>query len=193
MKKKDKPKLNLVIDTTHSRSWKGIVWHHSVSPDTPGRDWPGIVRYHTSYRVDFEIVTKLEFYRRLANHEGKVFQKPWRDVGYNGGTEWVENKVIFNWGRPLDEVGAHSGVQGVSNRFNEWYLGFCAVGDFDKAPPKPEHWDFNLQLTRAFMEAFQIPASQVIGHREVFDRLGVARQKSCPGHSWDMNLFRGNL
>src|SRR5205807_3026871 len=187
------PKQSFVIDTTNSRPWKGIVWHHSASPDTPGRDWPRIVHYHTSYRVDFAIVTKEEFYRRLANHEGKVFQKPWRCVGYNGGTEWVGNKVIFNEGRPLSEVGAHSGVKGVSNQYNEWFLGFCAVGDFDKGPPKPEHWDINLRVTRAFMDAFQIPASQVIGHREVFDRLGVPRQKSCPGNRWDMDLFRAEL
>jgi hypothetical protein len=36
-----------------------------------------------SYRADFEIVTKEEFERRLAAHEGKVFQKPWAAVGYH--------------------------------------------------------------------------------------------------------------
>ena len=186
-------KLDLAIDTAGSRPWKGIVWHHSASPDSPGRDWPGIVKYHTSYRIDFNIVTPEEFERRRAAGDGKVFQKPWAAVGYNGGTEWVGDEVVFNWGRPLNVVGAHSGVSGCSNIFNEEYLGFCSIGDFDAAPLRPEHWDFNLKLTRAFMDAFNIPASHVIGHREVFDQLGVPRQKSCPGSAWDMDQFRADL
>src|SRR5947209_16977 len=78
VKTMDKPKLNIAIDTSRSRPWKGIVWHHSASPDGVARDWPGIVKYHTSYRIDFDIVTQDEFERRLAAHEGKVFQKPWK-------------------------------------------------------------------------------------------------------------------
>lgn len=188
-----KPKLDLQIDASQSRPWKGIVWHHAASPDTPGRDWASIVGYHTSYRVDFQIVAAEEFERRKSLGLGKVFQPPWKAVGYNGGTEWAGDQVVFNWGRALDMIGAHSGVAGCSNAFNEEYLGFCAVGDFDAASPRPEHWDFNLKLTRTFMEAFGITASHVIGHREVFDRLGVPRQKSCPGRGWDMALFRDEL
>lgn len=188
-----KPMLEIKIDTVLSRPWKGIVWHHSLSTDGQERNWDAIVRYHTSYRVDFSIVTKEDFERRLQATDGKVFERPWRDVGYHGGTEWVNGKVVSNWGRPLDLVGAHAGVKGASNRFNEEYLGLCAVGNFDMESPKPEHWDFNLRLTRAFMDAFRIPASHVIGHREVFDKLGVPRQKSCPGLRWDMDLFRSEL
>lgn len=190
---KPKPKLDLVIDTSHSQKWDGIVWHHSFSPDTQTRNWDGIVKYHLAYKVDYVVVGKEEFDRRRKSGEGKVFQKPWKDVGYHGGTEWIDGKVVFHWGRPLRLTGAHAGVKGVSNKFNEVYIGFCAIGKFDEELPKQEHWDFNLRLTRAFMDAFQIPKEEVIGHREVFDRLGVPRQKTCPGRAWDMNLFRQNL
>ncbi len=57
--------LDIKIDTSKSRLWKGIVWHHSASPDGVTRDWGAIVKYHTSYRVDFNIVSKEEFDRRL--------------------------------------------------------------------------------------------------------------------------------
>ena len=67
------------------------------------------------------------------------------------------------------------------------------VGDFDSTPPKPEHWEFNLQITRAFMAAFGITAARVIGHREVFSKLGVPVQKSCPGKCWDLENFRQSL
>lgn len=189
----DKPKLDLRIDLAGARRWTGIVWHHSATPDSPTLDWEGIRRYHTSYRVDFQVVTADEYQRRLAAKSGKSFQTPWRDIGYHGGTESVGDQVVFHWGRPLGQVGAHAGVHGASNRFNEEYLGLCAVGDFDKAPPRPEHWDFNLRLTRALMRAFHIPAGHVIGHREVFDKVGVPRQRSCPGARWDMTLFKSEL
>lgn len=188
-----KPKLDIPIDVSGSRPWKGIIWHHSATPDGAAKDWDAIRRYHTSYRVDFQIVPEAEYRRRLAAGEGKSFQTPWKDIGYHGGTEWVNDQIVFNWGRPLSEIGAHAGVKGASNLYNTEYLGLCAIGDFDKAAPEPEHWDFNIRLTRAIMEAFRTPASHVIGHREVFDRLGVPRQKSCPGRFWDMSLFRSEL
>lgn len=188
-----KPKLDIAIDVARSRPWKGIVWHHSATPDGAAKDWDAIRRYHTSYRIDGQIVTAADYQRRLTLRDGKSFQTPWGDIGYHGGTEFVDGQVAFYWGRPLTDIGAHAGVKGASNLYNTEYLGLCAIGDFDKAPPKPEHWDLNLRLTRTLMEAFHIPAGHVIGHREVFDRLGIPRQKSCPGQLWDMDQFRRDL
>ena len=189
----DKPKLDLKIDTTSSRNWAGIVWHHSASPDTVTRDWDGIVKYHTSYRIDFNIVTQEEFEKRLKSNNGKVFQKPWNAVGYHGGTEFVNGEPVFRWGRLLSMIGAHAGVKSASNRFNTEYLGLCCIGNYDLISPDPKLWDFNLLSTRALMETFRIPKTHIIGHREVYDLLGVPREKSCPGKSWNMDLFRAEL
>ena len=189
----DKPKLDLRIDVSNSRSWAGIVWHHSASPDTVTRDWDGIVKYHISYRIDFNIVTQEEFERRLKSGDGKIFQKPWNAVGYHGGTELVNGEPVFHWGRPLSMIGAHAGVKGASNRFNTEYLGLCCIGNYDLLSPDPKLWDFNLMATRTLMEAFRISKTRVIGHREVYDLLGVPREKTCPGKSWNMELFRAEL
>jgi hypothetical protein len=188
-----KPVMKLEVPTAGARPWKGIVWHHSASADGKTRDWDGIVKYHTSYRIDFDTVSKEEFERRSAAHQGKVFQKPWLAVGYNGGTELVGDSPAFSFGRPLNMTGAHAGVANVSNKFNEDYLGFCCIGNYDLESPRPDLWDFNLQLTRSFMDAFQIPRENVIGHREVFLKLGVPVEKSCPGNCWNMELFRAEL
>lgn len=59
-----KPKMDLNIPLVGARSWKGIVWHHSASPDRKTRDWDGIVKYHTSFRIDFDTVSAEEFERR---------------------------------------------------------------------------------------------------------------------------------
>ena len=188
-----KPKMDLKIPLVGARSWKGIVWHHSASPDRKKRDWDGIVKYHTSFRIDFDIVSAEEFERRLASHQGKVFQKPWKAVGYHGGTEIIGDTPAFFWGRSLNMIGAHAGVEGVSNLFNENYIGLCCIGKYDSESPDPDLWDFNLRLTRSLMAAFQISREHVIGHREVFDHLGVPRQKTCPGLKFDMVQFRAGL
>ncbi len=189
----DKPKLVLKIPFDNLRKWHGIVWHHSATSDGITNDWNVIWKYHTSYRIDGNIVSESEFNRRFAIKDGKVFEKPWKAIGYHVGTEWVDGKLVFHWGRPLSMSGAHAGVKNCSNQFNEDYLGFCAIGNFDLKPPEPEHWEFNLMLTRAFMEQLRIPVSHVIGHCEVFDKFGVPRQKTCPGRCWDMELFRSEL
>lgn len=185
--------LDIKIDVSNSRHWEGIVWHHSASPDGIMRDWDAIVKYHKSYRVDFNIATKEEFELRLKEKRGTNFETPWKDVGYHSGIEWINDKVVFHWGRMLTMIGAHAGVKDASNRFNVEYLGLCAIGNFDLKPPKPEMWEFALRATRSFMSAFNIPKTHVIGHREVFDRLGVPRQKTCPGKFWNMDLFRSEL
>lgn len=188
-----KPRMELVIPVAGSRQWKGICWHHSASADKVTRDWNAIVHYHTSFRVDFDIVSSEEFDRRLRDHQGKVFQKPWKDVGYHGGTEFVNGEPVFHWGRSLSMTGAHAGVANVSNLYNADYLGVCCIGNFDAVSPDPKLWNFNLMLTRTLMDAFQISKDNVIGHREVFDRLGVPRQKSCPGKCFDMSIFRAEI
>jgi hypothetical protein len=188
-----KPRLNIQISTQGARAWRGIVWHHSASPDGITRDWDAIKKYHTSYRIDFEIVTKDEYQRRWANKDGKYFEEPWIDVGYHGGTELVKGDPIFNRGRALTMVGAHAGVKGKPNTYNTDFIGLCCVGNYDLFSPDPKLWDLNLMLTRALMDVFSIQSASVIGHREVYDRLNIPRQKTCPGKCWNMDLFRAEL
>jgi len=188
-----KPRMQIDVPSKGTRNWKGIVWHHSASPDGRTKDWDAIVRYHTSYRIDFDIVTRDQYELRLKERKGTVFQEPWKDVGYHGGTELVEGEPVFHWGRSLASIGAHAGVAKVSNLFNSDYLGICCIGNFDPISPDPKLWEFNLRLTRRLMDEFRIPSANVIGHREVFDRLNVPRQKTCPGNCWNLDLFRADL
>ena len=176
-----------------SQPWKGLVLHHSASPDGQIRDWDGIRKYHTSYRVDFKMVTKVEFMHLLEIKDGTVFQGAWSDIGYHWGVERVENQLQAIPGRPMAKIGAHSAVKGASGMFNVKYIGFCVVGNYDVSAPDKELWEFCLKAVRTFMEHFRFPSGHVIGHREVFQKLGVPVQKSCPGKAWNMETFRRDL
>jgi len=183
----------VVIRKTITRNWEGIVWHHSATIDGETKDWSGIVKYHTSHRIDFNIVSKKEFDRRQKAKKGDYFQKPWRFVGYHGAIEMVDGKASYFSGRSFNLSGAHSGVKGVSNVFNDNYIGLCAIGNYDTAPPSKEIWELALRVTKDLMKKFSIHPSFVIGHREVYSKLGIPIQKSCPGKAWDVDLFREEL
>jgi N-acetylmuramoyl-L-alanine amidase len=186
-----KPRAELSLDP--SISWNGIVWHHSQGPDGEANDWEGIKRYHTSYRVNYSIVSKERFDRMKKKKPHSTFQKPWSDIGYHGGVELIDGEYVYQIGRPLGRSGAHSAVAGVSNEFNKTHVGLCAIGDFDKDVPPEEQWELCLAVTRTFMDTYNIKKEDVIGHREVYSSLGVSVQKSCPGDFWDMDKFRNEL
>ncbi len=215
-----KPTLNMTIDTSNSRKWKGIVWHHSATrDDLVHKNIEGIIAYHKSFRIDFNSVAlpqkeKLpgieyvkykngEWYKKSEYNDyfaelkkkqnnpddKRYFELAWVDVGYHGLIESANEKMIFGWGRPLTMIGAHAGYK----EFNENYLGFCAIGNYDKNPVPDDVWKFALMVTRSFIDAFSIKTKDVIGHREVYDLIGVERQKQCPGSLWNMNNFRNEL
>ena len=189
-----KPRAQINIDVKNSRKWTGVVWHHSDQVDHPGiNDFNGIVKFHTSYRIDYNIVTKDEFDTKFKLEPTKhKFEKPWRYVGYNGVVERVDNKLVYNYGRPISTTGSHAGIPGNST-FNDSYLGFCVCGNYDIYTPDSEIMDFMLAITRSYMDAFNIKVENVIGHREVYVKAKVPVEKSCPGKLFNMNTFRGDL
>lgn len=62
---------------------KGIVIHHSATPDSPAKNWDAIRRYH-------------------------IEVNGWRDVGYHFGVELVGGEYQILGGRPVHEMGAHT-------------------------------------------------------------------------------------
>jgi hypothetical protein len=176
----------------NATTWNGIVWHHSATKDSPiGNDWASIEHYHTSHRVDGRIVSKSE-YEMAAALGGHRCEKPWSAIGYHGGIEREGGRLVVRMGRPWNRPGAHAGLKG-NNTYNELYLGFCLVGNYDAVAPDPETWELCLKVSRQLMSHFGFSKEHVIGHREVYDKVGVPRQKTCPGTSLNLELLRSML
>jgi hypothetical protein len=183
----------IIVVPDNSRKWYGCVWHHSASKDNPmGNDFVGIRRYHMSYRVDGNIVSKSDFEMMQKLNKGKLFQKPWSDIGYHCVIERDGGNLIVRMGRPLSVTGAHAGIPG-NDSYNDNYIGLCVVGNFDSAEPDDETRRLCLTLTRELMSKFSFGKDHVVGHREVYDRLGVPREKTCPGKMFDLDSFRSDL
>lgn len=152
------------VDRTNSRKWTGIVIHHSATVDGKTNDWEAIRKYH-------------------------IKTNGWKDIGYNFGIEWDTDKFVYRVGRPLSMIGGHT------KGFNMACIGICCVGNYDVALPKTEAWEMTKDLTKYLMKCYNISADNqhIIGHWESYDILKKPREKSCPGKSWDMNKFRGEL
>ena len=185
-------KIEDVLKLVTQKVWKGIVWHHSLSKDGVVHDWPGICKYHTSFRIDGNIVSAVEFQRQQSLGLGRRFEKPWKAVGYHLGIEFVNGEVEVSPGRSWDMAGAHAGLPN-NQRFNADYLGFCAIGNFDLSAPPPPIWLAAVKVTRLVQGRFCFPKVRIIGHREVYIKAGVPVQKSCPGKLWDMDVFRRSI
>jgi N-acetylmuramoyl-L-alanine amidase len=160
--------------------WTHIMIHHSATVDGRTFDWQAIRRYQMSWRIDSTSVTKAEYDRRLAIKDGKRFEPPWRDIGYQFGIELINNHYEIFVGRDLDQVGAH--CVGMNDRA----IGICFVGNFDLAPPPAEQWIAGVHFVRSLCRILHIPATQVVPHRDY-------AQKTCPGRMFDMERFRRDV
>lgn len=173
-----------------SLNWKGIVWHHSATLDrVKFNDIAAIKLFHTSYVLSDKICTK-EQYEAAAAKQPKppgLTRPPYSNVGYHFLIEYREGILVWEFGRPLSKTGAHA------KDFNNSHLGFCLVGNFSKSMPWPQQWKDCLEVTRVFMEYFEIQKERVLGHRETFLVRGIPVQKDCPGNGWSMERFREQL
>lgn len=138
-------------------NWTHIIVHHSATIDSGTFSWAAIRKYH------IEI-------------------KNWRDIGYHAGIELIGNEYIVMTGRPLNVKGAHCEGFNMNNKA----LGFCFVGNYDKAIPPAEMLIKGAAHIKGWMDILGIPTDNVRGHRDY-------SSKSCPGKKFDMVILRGLL
>jgi hypothetical protein len=134
-----------------------IIVHHSLTKDSGTVSWGAIRYYHT--------VTL-----------------GWKEIGYHSGVELVQsgqhfyNEILL--GRPWDMAGAHTIGQ------NHDSLGICFVGNYDLIRPPEPMLVVGGQLIGMWLRLFNIPKSEIYGHRDFAD------YKTCPGTKFDLNELK---
>ena len=109
-----------------------------------------------------------------------VEEQKWADIGYHFGIELVNDHYEVLVGRDLDHDGAHC------VGMNSTAIGICFVGNFDEALVPQVQWGRGIGFVRSLMTLLDIPASNVVGHRDY-------APKSCPGKLFDVAKFRGAI
>ena len=142
------------------RAWRYIVIHHSA---TTGGSAPSFERYHTRVRG-------------------------WDSLAYHfvigNGTQTGDGVIEIGPRWELQQAGAHTGVP----RYNEEGIGICLVGDFTTQLPTERQFSSLYSLVRYLMARYNIPAGDVLGHREC---QGSATE--CPGKNFPIEEFRRSL
>ncbi len=145
-----------------------IMIHHSLTPDGQVVDWEAIRRYH-------------------------IQTNGWNDIGYHFGIEDVAGQIVLQKGRAVGTAGAHC----KEARMNERSIGVCVVGNFDLGPPGIAKLYFLRDLCFSLMVNYQIPAANVIGHRDAGFMAGFDWQKgqykTCPGRLFPLSTLQDIL
>ncbi|HZZ42195.1 MAG TPA: peptidoglycan recognition family protein [Tepidisphaeraceae bacterium] len=135
------------IPRTAPRQWKYIVIHHSASTN-------GSIA--------------------LIDREHK--DKGWDGIGYHfligNGHGMGDGEIDPTPRWPIQKWGAHTKTP--DNRFNDFGIGICMVGNFDFTQPSPAQIRSVSKLVAYLMRTYNISPDHVYGH-------GQCKPTDCPG------------
>ena len=130
-----------------ANNWQYIVIHHSA---TPAGNAASFDRMHKAKGWD-----ELGYHFVIGNGTGS------NDGQIEVGPRWTKQK----WG-------AHAKT--ADQRFNNYGIGICLVGNFDIERPSRKQIESVERLVAYLMKTYRIPATHVIGHSET-------KATDCPG------------
>ena len=112
--------------------------------------------------------------------------KGWDELGYHfvigNGTDSRDGQVEVGPRWPRQKWGAHAKT--ADNRFNDFGIGVCLVGNFDNTQPTPEQMKSLSRLVAHLMRTYRIPPDRVVGHGD------TGRATECPGRLMSITQVR---
>ncbi len=128
-------------------TWRWIVIHHSATSTG------GAVAFDKMHRA-----------------------KGWDELGYHfvigNGTDTRDGLIEVGSRWPKQKWGADAKTP--DNRFNEYGIGICLVGNFDVTYPTSAQMASLDKLVSYLMKTYHIPSDHVLGHRDT-------KSTDCPG------------
>ena len=141
-----------------SRDWKYIVLHHSASPTG-----------------------------NAALFDREHREKGWDELGYHfvidNGRGGADGRIELGPRWKKQKWGAHAKTP--DNRFNDFGIGICFVGNFEQSKPTAKQLASAAKLVAWLMQTYEIPQKNVIGHED------TGKQTLCPGRNLSVARVRG--
>jgi hypothetical protein len=139
-----------------ANNWRWIVIHHSATPTGS-----------------------------VASFDRMHRQKGWDECGYHfvigNGSDTGDGRVEVGPRWPKQKWGAHAKT--ADNRYNEYGIGVCLVGNFDVTRPTARQQQQLARLVAHLMRQYNIPPERVIGHRDT-------KATECPGRYMNIAVVR---
>ncbi len=150
--------IRLVINLYRNPQWKYIIVHHTATGKGNARTIN-------------------------VSHGQRGF---WNGLGYhflidNGTLGKGDGQIEMSPRWIRQQNGAHCKADGM----NEKSIGICLVGNFHSEKPTPNQLQSLAFLLSVLRNFYSIPASNVMGHREV-----PGSKTECPGNLFPMNYLR---
>ena len=156
---------DITSERTRPASWQ---------PKAPARAWRWIVIHHSATPAG-----------AMALFDKEHRAKGWDGVGYHfvigNGTSSADGQIEVTPRWPVQKWGAHAKT--IDNRYNEYGIGICLVGNFDSSRPSSKQVQSLTKLVAHLMATYRIPAQNVIGHRDT-------KATECPGRNLDLAAVR---
>lgn len=136
-------------------------------PASKANNWQWIIIHHSDTPVG-----------SAALFDRSHRAKGWDELGYHfvigNGTETRDGQVEVGRRWSAQKWGAHTKT--ADNRFNNYGIGICLVGNFEVDRPTPAQMRSLAKLTAYLMTTYKIPANRVLGHRD-------CKPTDCPGRN----------
>lgn len=143
-------------------------------PATPANPWQWIVIHHSATPSG-----------SAASFDQAHRKKGWDELGYHfvigNGTGSPDGRVEVGARWVHQKHGAHAKTP--DNRFNDYGIGICLVGNFDLDRPTPAQIRSLTKLTAYLMQTYQIAPDHVLGHCET-------KPTDCPGRNMSIAEIR---
>ena len=111
--------------------------------------------------------------------------KGWDGIGYHfvigNGTSTGDGQIEMTARWPIQKWGAHAKT--LDNRYNEYGVGICLVGNFDQQRPTERQMKSLTTLVTYLMQNYRISPQNVIGHRDT-------KATACPGRWMNVAAIR---
>ena len=145
------------VPRNKSERWECIVVHHSATP------MGGAARFDRAHR-----------------------ERGFDELGYHfvigNGTETGDGQVEVGPRWPKQKWGAHAKTP--DNRYNDFGVGICLVGNFDLTRPTDQQVRSLSKLVAFLMHTYHIPADRVVGHGD------TGKATECPGRLMNVAQVR---
>ncbi|MBV8780617.1 MAG: N-acetylmuramoyl-L-alanine amidase, partial [Phycisphaerae bacterium] len=109
----------------------------------------------------------------------------WDELGYHfvigNGSGSGDGQVEVGPRWPIQKHGAHAKTP--DNRYNDYGIGICLVGNFMETNPTPAQMHSLAKLVAFLEERYRIPSDSVIRHKDT-------KPTDCPGVNLNIGLVR---
>ena len=175
------PGRNPSAGKTPAESSSEATW---LPPGGLTRKWTCIIVHHSASR--FGSLRDIDRWHRAKGWDGCGY-----DFVIGNGTRSPDGRIEVSLRWRKQKTGAHTRIGAKAekkkrltpNYYNEYGIGICLVGEFDKRPPSAKQKAALARLVRFLTRKCKIPLNRVVRHGEL-------KSTACPGARFGWKGFK---